>query len=226
MRKKANLKNGDWANRLTKLFGKPKKTANRSADETKDKTEPVSKASAPTPKPSRVKALQSVDKKAPKKFPTRKTSTIEKPAEPDWDALILEEIDCKGNIFASMLNLTAELFASERSNPDRAEQLVKKWEYAFMAGECAGLAHKFEKLQHDKNGDPEGQLKGLMELFHRLDLKKLNIQNPIVVSPENRFYFDNGTQFPDGTLCEISRWPWLYKEKVYYRGMLSPAENE
>jgi len=152
-------------------------------------------------------------------------NTIVEPAEPDWDALILEELDHKSNFFASMLNLTTDFIASEQHDPESAEQLVKKWEYAFTIGECAGLAHKFKELRHDKNEDADELLKDMMDLFDQLGLKKLDVQNPMVVSPENRFYFDNGIQFPDGTLCDIIRWPWVYKEKAYFQGMLSETER-
>lgn len=145
-------------------------------------------------------------------------------AQPDWDALILEEVESKSSYFTSLLNLTDTLVASEQFSQKDAEQLVQKWEYAFQIGECVGISHKLAELRHDQ--DAKAQLAGIMQLFHHLGLKKLDVQNPVAVSPENRFYFDNGTQFPDGTVCEIARWPWLYKEKVYYRGMLRQLEDE
>lgn len=145
-------------------------------------------------------------------------------SQPDWDALILEEVEFKSSYFASLLNLTDALVASEQFGQKDAEQLVQKWEYAFQIGECVGISHKLAELRHDQ--DAKAQLAGIMQLFHHLGLKKLDIKNPIVVSSENRFYFDNGMQFPDGIVCEITRWPWLYKEKVYYRGMLCLLEDE
>lgn len=145
-------------------------------------------------------------------------------SQPDWDALILEEIEFKSSYFTSLLNLTDALVGSEQFSQKDAEQLVQKWEYAFQIGECVGISHKLAELRHDQ--DAKAQLAGIMQLFHHLGLKKLDVQNPVAVSPENRFYFDNGTQFPDGTVCEIARWPWLYKEKVYYRGMLRQLEDE
>ena len=144
--------------------------------------------------------------------------------QPNWDALILEEIESKSSYFSSLLNLTDVLIASGQFSQEDAEQLVQKWEYAFKIGECVGISHKLAELRHDQ--DAKAQLAGIMQLFHHLGLKKLDVQNPVAVSPENRFYFDNGTQFPDGTVCEIARWPWLYKEKVYYRGMLRQLEDE
>lgn len=145
-------------------------------------------------------------------------------SQPDWDALILDEVEFKSSYFASLLNLTDALVGSEQFSQKDAEQLVQKWEYAFQIGECVGISHKLAELRHDQ--DAKAQLAGIMQLFHHLGLKKLDVQNPVAVSPENRFYFDNGTQFPDGTVCEIARWPWLYKEKVYYRGMLCQLEDE
>ena len=145
-------------------------------------------------------------------------------AQPNWETLILEEIESKSSYFSSLLNLTDTFIASGHFSQEDAEQLVQKWEYSFQIGECVGISHKLAELQHDQ--DAKAQLAGIMQLFHHLGLKKLDVQNPVAVSPENRFYFDNGTQFPDGTVCEIARWPWLYKEKVYYRGMLRQLENE
>ena len=144
--------------------------------------------------------------------------------QPNWDALILEETESKSSYFSSLLNLTDTFIASGQFSQEDAEQLVQKWEYAFKIGECVGISHKLAELRHDQ--DAKAQLAGIMQLFHHLGLKKLDVQNPVAVSPENRFYFDNGTQFPDGTVCEIARWPWLYKEKVYYRGMLRQLEDE
>lgn len=144
--------------------------------------------------------------------------------QPNWEALILEEIESQSSYFSSLLNLTDALIASGQFSQKDAEQLVEKWEYAFKIGECVGISHKLAELRHDQ--DAKAQLAGIMQLFHHLGLKKLDVQNPVAVSPENRFYFDNGTQFPDGTVCEIVRWPWLYKEKVYYRGMLCQLEDE
>lgn len=145
-------------------------------------------------------------------------------AQPNWETLILEEIESKSSYFSSLLNLTDTFIASGQFSQEDAEQLVQKWEYAFQIGECVGISHKLAELRHDQ--DAKAQLAGIMQLFHHLGLKKLDVQNPVAVSPENRFYFDNGTQFPDGTVCEIARWPWLYKEKVYYRGMLCQLEDE
>lgn len=144
--------------------------------------------------------------------------------QPNWEVLILEEIESKSIYFSSLLNLTDALIASEPFSQEDAEQLVQKWEYAFTIGECAGLSHELTQLRHDK--DVKMHLTGIMQLFQRLGVKKLDVQDPIAVSPENRFYFDNGTQFPDGTVCKIARWPWVYKENVYYRGMLYQTENE
>lgn len=145
--------------------------------------------------------------------------------EPDWDSLVVEEMDSKGAFFAPMLNVTDELLASEVVSKENAEQLVKKWEFAFSAGELLGLSHKLAEAQQGENKDAKDQLKSIMLLFDQFGLKKLAIKNPVVVSPENRHYFDNGTQFPDGRQCEIVRWPWLYKEKIYYHGMLCETEE-
>ena len=144
--------------------------------------------------------------------------------QPNWETLILEEIESKSSYFSSLLNLTDALISSEQFSQKDAEQLVQKWEYAFRIGECVGISHKLAELRHGQ--DAKTQLAGIMQFFHYQGIKKLDVQNPVAVSPENRFYFDNGTQFPDGTVCEVARWPWLYKGKVYYRGMLCQLEDE
>lgn len=155
------------------------------------------------------------------KPPAEAVSSI---TQQDWGTLILEDIESKSSYFSSLLNLTDSLIASGQFRHEDAEQLVQRWEYAFTIGKCDGLSHELALLRD--NEDVKAQLSGLMQLFNHFGLKKLDIQNSITVSPENRLYFDNGTQFPDGTVCAIARWPWLYKEKVYYRGMLCKLENE
>lgn len=222
-------KNSEYKNKSVSLFGKPNNSTS------KVKIEELKS-------PEQGKAL-SLFKKATKKiactFAEQVAPVVSELAEkikvplengatgisqPDWDALILDEVEFKSSYFASLLNLTDALVGSEQFSQKDAEQLVQKWEYAFQIGECVGISHKLAELRHDQ--DAKAQLAGIMQLFHHLGLKKLDVQNPVAVSPENRFYFDNGTQFPDGTVCEIARWPWLYKEKVYYRGMLCQLEDE
>ncbi len=151
----------------------------------------------------------------------------------------IDELLKDGNNLGGFINKTDSILSgkSPKSEKINCIALYKNWRTILDMGGCKKLIAEYDNLakksgiiSEDISEDTaENFLKLWMEFLKELGVykysdKNLNEDGNIIVNTDNRAFYENGRKFPDGTICKIVETPWIFNDKVYFRGTLEPTE--
>ena len=136
--------------------------------------------------------------------------------------LLLEEIEYKASELHYLLDATAALLRGKRQRHENenAKTLVEKWDYMLGATECETLAEKFSAIKKSTHTDEE-TVRNWLDFLVNLGLSQFSAQEEeIILSSENRRFFENGRLYKDGKQFFISKYPWRLNGELLIRGEL------
>lgn len=148
---------------------------------------------------------------------------------------IYDELNRGKAAIGYLYSLTSFILEYDEDNcPLSSSSIVKKWDNSLSVGKYNILLSKYNVLKEKlakanivedftKEKNCIILLKNWLRFLEKLGiitLKEYDENKNIVVTTENRQYYDNGSDFPDGAICRVTREPLIYKNKLYYGGSL------
>lgn len=136
--------------------------------------------------------------------------------------ILLQELEYKAAELHYLLDATAALFSRKRQRQEKenAKTLVEKWDYMLGATDCDLLSEKFSAIKKSTHTDEE-TVRIWFDFLSHLGLSQFSAQEEeIILSPENRIFFENGRLYKDGKQFFISKYPWRLNGELLIRGEL------
>ncbi len=168
-----------------------------------------------------------------------RTHTERQDAETKHEDTCTDELLRDGNNLGGIINKTDAVLRGRVSKNEKINcaGICKFWCEIFDEGSFKKLLEEYNSIAEKcgiASGDiseeaAEELLTKWMEFLEELGIhsyedKSADENGNVVVTYDNRMFYENGRKFPDGTVCKVIKMPWMFKGDIYYRGTLEKIE--
>ena len=157
------------------------------------------------------------------------------------DSCVTEIDKCRNNLGRFMC-ITDAIITGKRYKDEEINclSLCQNWRVVLEISGCKKLLAAYDDLAEKYNMDfvyvdenaAEEFLKNWIKFFNEFGVyqykdKTLNEDGNVVITRENRAYYENGKLFADGSVCKVVETAWVLKNgDIYFCGKLEAIEEK
>lgn len=146
----------------------------------------------------------------------------------------------ENRFLGNIISMTISVLKDEITEKDHISYatIYKNWDTSLQIIGSKRLTDEYNRISKKEGIDPKciddstakkviaHWMSFLTELgIQRYKDESLNENGNVVVTAENRSYYENGVKFPDGAECRVVEIPLTFKGEFYYEGKLETVEN-